>query len=124
MRPEEMEGQSTSLFYADEREWGEISDVYTAFQTQNEVKIEALRMARKDGSILVCDVSGVLVDPQKDLSVWTIEDVTERERNKQRFNACPISMLFYPKPTKSLRQPQTNRRCCNHSANWRSAAHT
>ena len=82
--PEDMVGQTTGLFYADEREWMEKSDIYSAFQTQNEVKIEAIRMLRKDGSILIGDVSGILVDPQKDLSVWTIEDVTERERNKQR----------------------------------------
>lgn len=82
--PEELEGQSTRILYADEREWSLAAEAYTAFDSSREVTLRSVRMAHKDGAILLADFSGVLVDSNGGVSVWTIADVTEQERNRQR----------------------------------------
>ena len=80
---EELEGQPSRVLYADDDEWARAGEAYAAFQSQREVKIPSVRMAPKDGSVLIGDFSGVRVNAEEGFFVWTIEDVTERERNRQ-----------------------------------------
>ena len=82
--PDELEGQSTRILYADEQEWQLAARAYDKFDIQKEVTLSSVRMAHKDDSILLADFSGVLLDANEGMSVWTIEDVSERESSRQR----------------------------------------
>ena len=83
--PEELVEQSTRILYPDEAEYVRIGHVYRLIEEKGTINITDVRLQKKDGSILMCDVSASLVSvhPEKK-SVWTIEDVTEKHRHSRK----------------------------------------
>ena len=83
--PEELMEQSTRILYPDEEEYSRIGHVYRLIEEKGTINITDVRLQKKDGSILMCDVSASLVSllPEKK-SVWTIEDVTEKHRHSRK----------------------------------------
>jgi len=83
--PEELLEQSTRILYPDEEEYARIGNVYRQIEEKGTINITEVRLQKKDGSILMCDVSASLVSvlPEKK-SVWTIEDVTEKHRHSRK----------------------------------------
>lgn len=75
----EMEGIETRRLYLDEAQWQETGSQYDGILRGQEVKIASVYMRHKQGKRLITDISGILVDPEEKLSVWTVEDVTQRE---------------------------------------------
>ena len=80
----EMEGIETRRLYMDEAQWQETGSQYDGILRGQEVKIASVYMRHKQGKQLITDISGILVDPEEKLSVWTVEDVTQRELQRLR----------------------------------------
>ena len=78
-------GQSTRILYPDEEEYLRIGEVYREIEEKGTINITDVRLRKKDGTILLCDVSASLVSvsPEKK-SVWTIENVTEKHRRTEK----------------------------------------
>lgn len=83
--PEELLGQSTHVLYPDEEEYFRIGTVHSEIDKKGTVGITGVRLVKKDGTILLCDVSASLVSmtPEKK-AVWTIEDVTEKHHRTEK----------------------------------------
>jgi diguanylate cyclase (GGDEF)-like protein/PAS domain S-box-containing protein len=74
-------GQATGILYPDESEFARIKALYPDLYANGSVQLTSVRLRRVDGDIITCDVSGgVVQDVKQALAVWTIVDVTARDR--------------------------------------------
>lgn len=79
--PTELVGEPTRVLYADDAEYGRLEGVGAHLHRVGPAVIQDVRMARADGREMLCDVSvGLSSDEGVETSVWTYQDVTERDR--------------------------------------------
>ncbi|HUX83129.1 MAG TPA: EAL domain-containing protein [Halothiobacillus sp.] len=77
--PDELLGQSTHLLYASEEDYERVGQGYLTLMAQGKLTIPDVRFARKDGSVIICDLSASMIqDEELTTSVWTIQDITQR----------------------------------------------
>ncbi len=93
-RPEELIGRDVRMIYPDEGEYARVGGGHDRLVHEGRVAFNTVSFRRKDGSVCLCDLSGSRLDDMDEaLSVWTLEDVTERESQARhlsrlaRFNA-------------------------------------
>ncbi|MBV8678823.1 MAG: diguanylate cyclase [Aquitalea sp.] len=80
-----LNGSHCRLIYADERSYQQVGESYEHIRQQGSVQLSAIPLRRADGAIVLCDMSArALNDTNQALTVWTLEDVTEREQQAQR----------------------------------------
>jgi len=79
--PGELDGQATSVTYADEAAYRAVGEGYSRLRSGESYSAETLTR-RKDGSTYWSRVTGRAVDPADPAlgSVWMDEDITERKR--------------------------------------------
>lgn len=82
---DELMGAATQQIYADEAEYLRVGAAYQALRNAGSVvELQAVRFVRKDGSLLLCDVSGIAFgDTDDDRVVWTLVNVDLREQQTQ-----------------------------------------
>ncbi len=74
-------GQATGILYPDESEFARIKALYPELYAKGSVQLTSVRLRRFDGNLITCDLSGGLVqDVKQALAVWTVVDVTARDR--------------------------------------------
>lgn len=85
-------GQSSRLLYArGDEDYQRIGATYDELRASGQVRLSSVPVTRKDGSRLICDFSGVLLqNASEELSIWTIEDVTAREEQGQRLQRLAL----------------------------------
>ena len=77
---EELLGMPTRILFHDDREYARIEGASPVSAEPGSLSIPSMRFRRKDGSVLLCDVSaGPIRDQDIQTSVWTLQDVTKRE---------------------------------------------
>ncbi len=83
--PEELMGLSSRQIYMDEAEYARVGAAYQALRDAGSaVELQAVRFARKDGRLLLCDISGIAFgDTDDDRVVWTLVNVDLREQQTQ-----------------------------------------
>lgn len=82
---QQIAGQSTRVLYPDDEEYERIGRMYATLQKYGTVKVSAVRLARHDRSVAWCDFTGVMLPALGDgMSIWTVEDITVREEQRQR----------------------------------------
>ena len=80
--------RSAEILYPDKQEYGRMTAAYQHLRDKGRVRIPGVRLARSDGHIMIADFSGVcLRDLSGDVSVWTMEDVTSRDRAQRLYHA-------------------------------------
>ncbi|TGU70267.1 response regulator [Geomonas terrae] len=83
--PGETLGKDTAIFYVDQAWYQSVGEAgYGALQ-RGEIYSTDLKMKRKDGSVIWCNVAGQMVNPEaaEDGSIWIIQDITERKQAAQ-----------------------------------------
>lgn len=79
-----LEGQPTHLLYASETDFAQIDKRYHELKETGATRVNSVALACASGDRLICDLSGIaLVDGDETMSVWTIENVTQRETQAQ-----------------------------------------
>lgn len=95
----EIIGQSPLMFYANEEAFERIRTLYPDVYTRTSVQVSSVRLKRKDGSIICCDVSGSHAKALGNRTVvWTLVDVTLREQlqRRVRFEALHDALTTLP----------------------------
>ncbi|MHB1669363.1 diguanylate cyclase domain-containing protein [Thiomonas sp.] len=86
--PQGLEGRSTAMVYASLKDDERVSSAYPALLSQGSVFIPSVQIRRLDGSTIVCDLAGKIVEDRntRDLStsVWAFLDVTDRHLLQDR----------------------------------------
>lgn len=76
---EDLLGQSTRVMYASEEDYNRVGLGYAKLLSQGKLILPDVQFARKDGSIILCDLSASIIQGDElATSVWTIQDVTQR----------------------------------------------
>lgn len=76
---DELLGQPARILYAREEDYDRVGQGYLSLMAQGKIMIPDVRFARKDGSIIICDLSASMIqDEELTTSVWTIQDITQR----------------------------------------------
>lgn len=77
--PGELDHQPVRILYPNQEVYDRINEVYANFPRHNQYVHEP-QLARKDGRLIWCIVSGRLLDPRKpgEGSIWVVQDITER----------------------------------------------
>ncbi len=79
--PRELEGQPSRVLYPDDAEYARVTALHEQLARQGQVRAMDLRLRRRDGSELLCDVSaGMVRKGVPGTMVWTFVDVSERAR--------------------------------------------
>jgi diguanylate cyclase (GGDEF)-like protein/PAS domain S-box-containing protein len=80
--PNQLLGQSTRLLYPGKEEFDRIGQIY---ERPTPLTIQDVRLKRKDGSSIVCDISFQLVEKQEQRTVAaTFVDVSDRNQQTER----------------------------------------
>jgi diguanylate cyclase (GGDEF)-like protein/PAS domain S-box-containing protein len=83
--PGELLGQSSRCLYQDAAEYQRVGEAYAQMLASGKARLESVRYVCRDGSILSCDVTGVMLTGLPDQwVVWTLEDITQRDLQSQR----------------------------------------
>ena len=78
----ELIGKSTRLFFPDQDSFELMgNEAYPKLKSGGIFRSE-VSFIRKDGKILWVDLSGVMLDPSENVSLWTFADITERKTLK------------------------------------------
>lgn len=79
--PGETIGQDTSILYADPGWYQRVGDSGYQVLENGETYSTDIQLKRKDGSLIWCNITGQMVNPQmpEDGSIWIIQDITERK---------------------------------------------
>lgn len=78
---DEILGQPVREFYSDDAEYERVVALYPQLIEHGALSEHAVRLRRKDGQIVLCDLSVGLVRHRQGLTaVWTLLDITERHR--------------------------------------------
>jgi len=83
---DELTGQSTRIFYRSEAEFERFGRLYADLSAGGRLDLPAIRLQRADGHTLLCDCHGQLL-PDGVTSVWTLIDITARERLQRLYRA-------------------------------------
>ena len=79
--PRELEGQPARMLYPDEAEYARVTRLHDDLTRQGLARAMDVRLRRRDGSELLCDVAaGMVRRGVPGTMVWTFVDVTERAR--------------------------------------------
>ncbi|MDA8383659.1 MAG: EAL domain-containing protein [Betaproteobacteria bacterium] len=78
--PADLVGRPARMMFVSDGEWARFQDEFAGLEAADECQVSSVRMKHKDGSVLIGDFSAVRLKGREAWSVWTIEDVTERER--------------------------------------------
>ena len=92
-------GQMTRILYPDERAIARVQALDTALRDQGSAQLSSVRLRRKDGRVISCDLSGsVAGSAGQGMVVWTAIDVTERDglQEKIRFEALHDTLTGLP----------------------------
>lgn len=84
-RPEELIGQSSLIHFPDRHDWEEFGRTAYPILAGGEPYSGEVRMKRKDGRLIHCQLYGRAMDPL-DLergAIWTFIDITERKRAEE-----------------------------------------
>ncbi len=83
--PGETLGKDTAVFYADQAWYQRVGEAGYGTLQRGEVYSTDLRIKRKDGSLIWCNVAGQMVNPAapEDGSIWIVQDITERKQAAQ-----------------------------------------
>ncbi len=83
--PGETLGKDTAIFYADQAWYQRMEEAGYEALRRGEIYSADLRTKRKDGSVIWCNVSGQMVNPDaaEDGSIWIIQDITQRKQAAQ-----------------------------------------
>uniref|UniRef100_E6PPQ3 Diguanylate cyclase DosC n=1 Tax=mine drainage metagenome TaxID=410659 RepID=E6PPQ3_9ZZZZ len=74
-------GQATGILYPDDSEFARVKSLYPDLYATGSVQLTSVRLRCRDGGVITCDLSGGIVqDMQHALAVWTVVDVTARDR--------------------------------------------
>lgn len=77
-------GQPTRMLYADEADYARVGQGYERLMIQGKIMLQDVRFIRKDGSIIICDLSASMIqDDELTTAVWTIQDITQRHHLQQ-----------------------------------------
>ncbi len=82
---EELDGQSSRLWHLDDASWNHIGSIGYATLTKGQGFQADMRLRRKDGAILWCDVRSEAIDPA-DLdqgSIWVVIDISARKKAEE-----------------------------------------
>ncbi len=77
-------GESTRILYPDDLEYDRIGSTYRELGEKGQATINDVRARKENGDILFCDVSVRKVPDSGGISVWTIQDVTDRHRSMRK----------------------------------------
>jgi diguanylate cyclase (GGDEF)-like protein/PAS domain S-box-containing protein len=83
---DELIGQSARIVYSTEAEFERFGKAYAALSAEGRLNLPAIRLQRADGHSLLCDCYGQLLADGA-TSVWTLVDVTARERLQRLYRA-------------------------------------
>ncbi len=77
----ELQGSSSRIWYANEADWESVGERSRGPLSQGEAFADEIKLCKKDGSIVVCDVRSKAIDPAQPHkgSVWITMDITERQ---------------------------------------------
>ncbi|TSK05072.1 MAG: response regulator [Geobacter sp.] len=83
--PGETLGKDTATFYVDQAWYQHEGEAGYGALRRGEIYSTDLKMKRKDGSIIWCNLAGQMVNPDaaEDGSIWIIQDITERKQAAQ-----------------------------------------
>jgi diguanylate cyclase (GGDEF)-like protein/PAS domain S-box-containing protein len=85
---EDLRGRDTRLFFTSTAEFERFGEQHDILREQGSTHVSAQKFMRQDGTVMLVDMSGTLLSGADDnLTVWTIEDVTARERTRQLYQA-------------------------------------
>ena len=86
--PQDLVGQSSAMVYALQKDYERVGALYPTLQAQGHVFLPDVVVRRRDGSSIVCDLAGKIVeDPvsrDRSTSVWSFLDITERHALQDR----------------------------------------
>ena len=91
----ELNGCSTRIFYAYERDFQSIGKAYATIQSKGVIRNE-LEFIRKDGQHIWVDIRGEILHKETNESLWAFVDVTERKEAELRsiFSETKFKALF------------------------------
>ena len=77
----ELQGSSSRIWYANEADWESVGERSRGPLSQGQAFADEIKLCKKDGSIVVCDVRSKAIDPAQPHkgSVWITMDITERQ---------------------------------------------
>jgi diguanylate cyclase (GGDEF)-like protein/PAS domain S-box-containing protein len=79
--PQVLQGRPARLLYPDDAEYARMTGLHDELARHGQVRAMDVRLRRRDGSVLLCDVSaGMVRKGVPGTMVWTFVDVTERVR--------------------------------------------
>ena len=83
--PQELTGEPARVIYPDDAEYGRVGRLLDELVRQGHASARAVRLLRKDGREILCDVdAGLIRDAGAETVVWTLLDVTERRRLEEQ----------------------------------------
>ncbi len=95
----ELIGQPTRSLYPDDGAFARVRALYAALRTLRSAQLSSVRLLRKDGGVITCDLSGSVAGKiGQGLVVWTVIDVTERDslQDKIQFEALHDTLTGLP----------------------------
>lgn len=79
--PGELQGSSSRIWYTNDADWESVGEHSRGPLSQGQAFADEIKLCKKDGSIVVCDVRSKAIDPAQPHkgSVWITMDITERQ---------------------------------------------
>ena len=79
--PGELQGSSSRIWYTNDADWESVGERSRGPLSQGQAFADEIKLCKKDGSIVVCDVRSKAIDPAQPHkgSVWITMDITERQ---------------------------------------------
>ncbi len=84
---EQLQGQSTRIVFSSEEDWLRVGAAYPDFQQNTSVKVPSISIFSTAAEPIIADFSGVRLEGYDGLTVWTIEDVSQRVSQENQLQA-------------------------------------